>query len=350
MKSIFKRSAISLIVLGMAGSTYAAALSNNTTWSPRLTGVFIGVDALDLRPMNGDLDYVTVSSTSPSGSFYTRTISTDYDWSWRLYGGIKFTDNDDITLSWMRIRTSDKDSVGINTGTAPFPRWWFPGAWDAVSSRVKFDLDQVYGVWGHTINFNNPWSVRYAAGIEYAKLDSDMTVSAQQYSESSYDLISYTAGSRLSGWGPRVEFDMTYHLPYNFALFGKANAALLVSDRKISLEPYYAYDEYEQFSGGTSHFSTRHVVVPRFGMRLGASYTAMFGQAGAEGGSCTTLTIDAGWQVESYVHAIERPNSATAVVSDVTSLANYSNFASTKTSNFGDQGLFLGVKLGMDWL
>ncbi|MBX3709874.1 MAG: hypothetical protein KF702_09045 [Gammaproteobacteria bacterium] len=360
MKSIFKRSAISLIVLGMAGSTYAAAPSNNTTWSPRFTGVFIGIDALDLRPMNGDLDYVTVSPTSPSGSFYTRAISTDYDWSWRLYGGIKFTDNDDITLSWMRMHTSDKDSVGTSSGAIVFPRWGYPDPWDTVSSRVKFDLDQVYGVWGHTINFNNPWSVRYAAGIEYARLDNDMSVSSDvQYGNipqlqviDSGSTLGAITKSRLRGWGPRVEFDVTYHLPYNFALFGDANASLLVSTRKISQEwnDYYYDNQSVEWDSYSSHFSTRHVVVPRFGMRLGASYTAVFGQAGAEGGSCTTLTIDAGWQVESYVHAVERLDGAYGL-SGVAASVQPGYFApSTKTSNFGDQGFFLGVKLGMDWL
>ncbi|MBX3709875.1 MAG: hypothetical protein KF702_09050 [Gammaproteobacteria bacterium] len=362
MKSIFKRSAISLIVLGMVGSTYAAAPGNNTTWSPRLTGVFIGIDALDLRPMNGDLDYITVSPTSPSGSFYTRAISTDYDWSWRLYGGIKFTDNDDITLSWMRMRASDKDSVGTNSGATVFPRWGYPGSWDTVSSKAKFDLDQVYGVWGHTINFNNPWSIRYAVGIEYAKLDSDMSVSSEAYDyydnnsqvQSEGGTLGTITESRLRGWGPRVEFDMTYHLPYNFALFGDANASLLVSTRKISqVWDIYEYDsefgsEWREYS---SHFSTRHVVVPRFGMRLGASYTAVFGQAGAEGGSCTTLTIDAGWQVESYIHAIERLDGIVVGSARAAALDKSSYFAPfTKSSNFGDQGFFLGVKLGMDWL
>src|SRR5690606_14129258 len=93
-------------------------------------------------------------------------------------------------------------------------------------------------------------------------------------------------------------------------LFANTNAALLVSTRKIELEGYSS----NYYNGGgydlySSYYSNRHVVIPKLGMRLGASYSFMFGQAGGEGAPCSSLTIDAGWQVESYIHAIERPNS-----------------------------------------
>src|SRR4029079_9428740 len=110
MKSILKRSAISLIVIGMAGSAHAA-MSNTASWSPQFNGAFIGVEGLDLRPQNGDLSYVSVSPTSSPGAFNSTSISTDYNWAWRIFGGVKVTENDDLTLSWMRMRESNHDSV-----------------------------------------------------------------------------------------------------------------------------------------------------------------------------------------------------------------------------------------------
>ena len=188
---------------------------------------------------------------------------------------------------------------------------------------------------GHTINFNNPWSL-FAAGFEHAKLNSDMTVNG---TNSSFAAIGFTADSHLNGWGPRVELNMTYHLPYNFALFADANAALLVSTRKISQFGNFGSTTSEEITLNSSYFSTRHVVIPHFGERLGASYTWIFGQAGGEGCSLSALTIDAGWQVDSYVHAIERP-----IVSFGSFGNSSSGFASTKTSNFGDQGFFIGLQ------
>jgi hypothetical protein len=243
------------------------------------------------------------------------------------------------------MRDSDKDYSNIFSSAVTIPRFLFDNDWDVVQGKVDFDLDDVYGVWGHTINFNNPWSVRYAAGFEYAKLDSDMTVSAEEFDDTD-GLIGFTSHSHLKGFGPRVEFDMTYHLPSNFALFANAHAALLVSKRKISLNPQDFIDSDIDFL--STYYSSRHVVVPKFGTRLGVSYSTMFGQAGAEGCSGTALTINAGWEVESYVHAIERPESSFFGVDRVQQSA--SSFTSTKTSNFGHSGFFLGLTLSSGWM
>jgi len=235
MKSFFRKSVISAFVMGLTGTSAFAHHVNqsNAMWSPHYTGFFIGVDGLDLRPENGDLDYVTLFPTISLSPFYTQNVSPDYQWSWRFYGGIKFTDNDDITVSWLRMRADDGDSVSLPTGSSAQPRWLSTTTWNTVSGSVDFDLDEVYAVWGHTIYFNNPWSVRYAAGVEYAKLDSDLTVTGDQAS-SGLSGVGFTADSHLKGFGPRVAFDMTYHLPCNFALFANANAALLASTRKLS--------------------------------------------------------------------------------------------------------------------
>jgi hypothetical protein len=345
MKSFFRKSIISMFVMGLAGTSvvsHAGAQSNSAMWSPHFTGWFIGVDGLYLRPENGDLDYVTLfpASAFSGGSFQTQNISTDYKWSWRFYGGIKFTDNDDLTFSWLRMRASDNDSVGVPVDNSSQPRWQDTQTWDNVSGDVDFDLDEIYLVWGHTINFNNPWTVRYAAGVEYAKLNSDFTITGQDISNG-FDGTGFVADSHTRGFGPRFEFDMTYHLPCNFALFGNANAALLVSTRKISQVAIEGSDEDRDLN--SSYFSTRHVVIPKFGARLGASYTYIFGQSGGEGACLSALTIDAGWQFDSYIHAIERPESTGFSTDTLTALSS-GTFADTKTSNFGDQGFFIGLK------
>ena len=374
MKSFFKRSAITIAILGIAGASYAKSSGYYLTG---LTGAFIGVEGLDLRPMNGDLDYVTLVPNSPDTTFNTQAINPSYNWNWRIYGGIKFTDSDDITLSWMQMRTSESDSVSP-TGSPPpngiggsFPRWLvLPGfittyAWSTISSHVTFDLDDAYAVWGHTIKFNNPWTVRFAAGLEYAKLDSDLRVTTLNNTLPSPPIFfgnttfGYTADSHTKSFGPRLEFDAKYSLPYGFALFEEGNMALFNSTRKVSLIPYTPGFSIETFVVSNflfynSSFTTRHVIIPKFGTRLGASYSYTWGQAGAEGCGATTLTVDAGWEIEAYIHAIERPEQGFASRADGTPtppIPSFSNFdfATTKVSNFSNQGLFVGIKLGMDW-
>jgi hypothetical protein len=374
MKSFFKRSAISMIVLGITGSAYAAVPNNPnnwSNWSPQYSGVFLGVEGLYLEPRNGDLDYVTVIPSSPGESFTTSNINTDYDWSWRIYGGIKFTENDDITLSWLQSNESDNEHLalaGTESDVLSAPRFHFIFPWDNITGHASFDLDDAYLVWGHTIHFNNPWSVRFAAGLEYAKIDSDLRVTAN---DTEADLpIGYTgfeAKSDTKGFGPRVEFDMIYGFGCGFNAFANFNAALLVSSRDVSLNPVVPSvtitDEEEgettTFDFFSSDYSKRHVVIPKFGARLGVGYTYIFGQAGAEGCG-TALTINVGWQVESYIHAIERPSDG---FSDVTfdeepippALQQepetlFGAFNHTKTSNFGDQGPFIGIQVSTGWL
>jgi hypothetical protein len=352
MKSFFKRSAISLVVLGMAGSVYAGTPNHNySSWCPHVSGAFIGVEGLDLRPMNGDLDYVTVFPTAVGGIFNTNQISTSYKWGWRVYAGLKVTENDDLTVSWMQLNTSQNNSVGLGGTDAASPRWLSEFedilAWNSVNGHVTFDLNDAYAVWGHTIYFNNPWSVRFAGGVEWAQLHSNMTVTGDSTTTAVGD-VGFKAKNSTTGVGPRFEIDMTYHLPYGFALFGNGNAALLVATRDLSLYPTNTTETVFDFFG--SNYSDRHVVVPKFGARLGASYSYTWGQAGGEGCRTTTLMVDAGWQVESYIHAIERPDDPGFSTIPALLPVTDGHFAGTKVSNFSDSGLFLGIQLGTDWV
>lgn len=347
MNSFFKRSAISLVVLGMAGASHAA-MSNNTMWGPQFTGVFIGVEGLNLRPQNGDLDYVTsFSSVLVNPVINTGAISTSYDWGWRVYGGINFTDNDDLTLSWMQLDTSDSRSLTTLVNTTYVPRWLFDGDWSGgIAAKVKFRLDEAYLVWGHTIHFNNPWSIRFAGGVEYAKIDSDMFVSASDAPLFSVPFdLGFESKSHAQGWGPRIEFDASYQFPYGFNWFARTNAALLSSTRKISL---IASDNDFDIGPTTlsASFSTRNIIIPKVGMKIGLGFSYLFGQAGAEGTCGTLLTLEAGWQADAYIHAIERP-----LVGPIESDGfNITAMSETKTSNFTDQGVFVGLKVSTSWL
>jgi hypothetical protein len=341
MKSFFKKTVISVFVLGMTGSAFAAHHNNASqssygTWTPHYTGFFVGAEGLDLRPLNGDVDYVTADPLTASGSFYNSAVSTSYQWGWRVYAGIRFTDNDDLTVSWMTYNPSNNDSVTNTAAQTLVPRWnASETTWSDVMGKVKNSFTDVYGVLGHNIHFNNPWSVRFAGGLEWTKLNSDFTVVATNSSSATLDGSGFDSTSHFRGFGPRVEFDVTYHLPYNLALFADTNAALLVSTRKLSLEAINPPTD--TTLNDSTYFSTRHVVVPKFGTRLGASYTWIFGQAGGEGACLSALKVDAGWQVETYVHAIERVEGRVGGPEDTA-------FVTTKTSNYGDQGLFIGLE------
>lgn len=323
MNTFFKRTAVSLVIAGMTSFAYAAVPQN---------GFFIGVEALDLRPMNGDLDFYSVYKNN--SGYNTHSISTDYDWGWRLFGGMRFGDNDDVTLSWLRLRSSSSDHD--DSSTYKYVQYISSG-YDAVSAKVNFDLDEAYAVLGHTVHFNNPWSIRFAGGLTYARLDSDLKVT-ETFNRNNISFqpqgdVTAESDSTMKGWGPRAEFDLMYDLGSNFALFANTNISLLVAKRELDIS-WYENSEFE----GDYTFDTRNVVVPKLGLRLGASYTWMMGQAGAEGAGGSSITLAAGWQVDSYIHAVERYKEWQA------------DLPTTKTSNFGDQGLFLGITFNSSWM
>lgn len=336
MKSYFKRSAIGLAVFSMTGSIFAMA-------------GFIGVEGLDLRPQNGDLDVVRTAFTSGSPAvthFNTNGISTDYNWDWRIFAGVRMGD-DDLTISWLRLRASDSLDDFVGPAGASI-RYLGTGSLSSTTytvgtGDVNFHLDEVYGVWGHTVHFNNPWSVRFAAGLEYAHLESDLTTLGVNASVANA-FGSAASDSDLKGWGPRAELDLMYQLPSNFMVFANSNAALLVSRREVEFSRNFVT------SGSTSatgfpefeDYTTRHVVIPKFGMRLGIGYSFPFGQIGGEG-MAGAITLTAGWQVESYIHAIERRGWDYSIGTSGGDTVILGGNDETKVSNFGDQGLFLGV-------
>src|SRR5579885_296011 len=361
MKSLFKKSAISLIILGMAGTSYAAmSAANNNSWSsPHMKGWFIGVDGLWLQPRNDDLDFVTVFPNTSTGAVSTKAISPDYDWGFRLFGGIKFGDNNDVTAGWTRFHTDDSSSISDPAGSIPSilgfsqPRWFPSDQWKNIHADVNFDLDDVWLVMGHTINFNNPWSVRFAGGLEYAKLDSDLDVQASTTGSSSTTTTlpnrtyEYDNTLALKGIGPRVEGNATYHLPNNFALFMDANAALLISKRDIALN---AFNPAGVTTFESITYSDRHIVVPHLGMRIGLNWSYYFGQAGGEG-TCNVVTVEAGWQADTYIDAIERNNGSSSSLSVQREISTIpvTPGTTTKDTNYSNQGLFLGVNFSSNW-
>lgn len=331
--NIFRRSAIGLVVLGIASVSFAGTILGTA-----LNGVFVGGEGLDLQARNGDLDYVTIFPATDTASFQTNNISPQYSWGWKVWGGLKFCGNEDVTVGWQRFynnRTDVTIPAVVDGSTNPtIPRFLPINAWDSITGHVNFKLNEGWGVFGHSFNMA-AWTFRLAGGVEWAKIQSNFTVQAFNTDE----LFGYENTSKTSGWGPRGEMDVVYHLPYNVALFANTNLALIVASRESNL---YSLN----FSNGAfpdSVYSNRHIVVPKVGMRLGVGYGYTFGMGGGEGASAmmTTIAVAIGWQVESYIHAIERNTNE----SPLTSLNS-----DTKLSNFGDSGLFLGVKVSADWV
>lgn len=345
MQGIFKKSAIALAIFGFAGAASAGFVS----------GAFFGGEGLDLQARNGDLDFVTVlgTGTSPIG---TVGLHPTYAWGWRLFGGLLFCNNNDATFSWLRYRhTNDNDfgtpvsPTALDTPLPSILRFMGPEPWSNIFADVDFQLDDAYLVFGHTVNLG-AWSVRFAGGAEYAKIHNDMTVQGIEETVNSGlqildELNGYDVESHFHGFGPRVELDFVYHLPYGLSAFAKPNVALIIGSRNIEVTNIFP-DPENSDSLLDYEFTNRRVVIPKLGIKLGLGFTYAMGDVGGEGGiagpfnNCG-LTIEAGWQADTYIHAVERPEGFTTLTA---------NNLHTRTSNFGIQGFFVGAILGTNWL
>jgi hypothetical protein len=358
MDTFFKKFTTALLMMGIASTACAAAGNANSAGIFRVNGVFFGVDALSLQPRNDDLDYVTVFPDTSTGSVSTKAIPTSYDWGFNLFAGIKFGNNNDLTLDWWRLHTNDSSSIPNQTESLVSmlvwqtqPRWLFTDTWQDINAKVDFKLDDVSLVLGHTVNFNNPWSLRFGGGLEYAQLDSDMQVLATYVVPSAFgSTYGFESENDFKGIGPRVESNLIYHLPYNFALFVDGDAALLIGRRDLGFDSLRTQGGASTVNGFPSiNFTTPHIVVPHLGMRIGVSYSYYFSQAGGDY-SCNVLGLEAGWQADTFINAIERVEQNT--VSELPQLVGgiSSSSVTTKVSSFSDQGLFFGVNFSSNWL
>lgn len=372
MKAFFKHTLIYLVMLCLASSVYArggaigrvttaattsaetsAALAQESAastdrtfaaaWQDHLNGAFVGFEGIDIRQMPEDTEYLA-SQELDTGAVKFNRIPTGYQWAWRVWLGVNLTGNDDVTASWMQIRLNDTRVINHPSNVLSLPRWSLRDIWENINGRYTSDLDEVYAVWGHRLKVNDRWELRWAAGAEYARINNTLTVTAD-VPTLAFLTFGYKGKSRLNSMGPRLELDAIWHVPYGcgFAIFAKTNLALLAGKRTVEMQNINL-NPVVFIAIPDSFYDTDYTVVPKIGMRVGGSYSHVFGQAGAEGMTCcrlTTFTLELGWMEESWIHAIAR--------AEQSNIGTFS-YNVTDAQNFNVQGFFLGLNINSDWL
>lgn len=313
----FKKTSMSIFAIGVTCLPSAFA-----------TSYFAGIDALYLQPRNDDLDYVGVFN--PNGSFQISNLDPDFQWGFRLYTGKEFNNSNDVTLSWQHLHSSNSGDTLGGLDSPIFPKWLFVSIWQNIHGHATFDYDEVYAVLAHTQNLQSPWQVRYGFGPEYARIHSEINVSA--FNLNSSIAVGHSDASHFNGIGPRFEGNLFYNLNKSLNVFINANTALLIGDRDVSLN---ATDKIDNTS---KIYSGHNTVVPKVGLQLGINYSQPIGIIGGAGNVATTIDLQAGWQTETYFSAIE--HAETGIIG-----GEGASLLTTKTSNYNNQGVFLGGKL-----
>lgn len=341
----FKKSVLALAALGFASTSFAGVF----------TGIFGGIEGTYLQARNDDLRFVTVYPGLITGDI--TKIDNIYlpgdnnDWSYRLFGGMNFCGGEDVTFSFFIFNTSDSraipDPVGTNTlpGISQ-PRWLPSNPFSNIHGKIVNRLSDYYLEFGHTWSIAEPWTLRVAGGAEYTHLDSNMTVQGTLPTPT-IPATGYESRSGLRAVGPRIAIGSNYNVPYGLSVFARGNAALLVGHRNITLDTLYTTptNAFPSF-----YYKQRIPVVPKFGIRAGIGYQQTFGVVGGEGGASptgTTFRVEAGWQAEAFIHAIERPAGNTSSRQALSPIVNNTD---TVMSNYTYEGPFVTLSMNTYWL
>lgn len=333
MKFNVKKSIVAMVALGISGAASAYYLPN--THHLAQNKFFFGAEGLYLQPGAHDLNYATTLSTDGKTT-KVHSLDPDYEFGFSLWAGYHLINHNDITVNWTHLFEAD-DSETLHTPSSV--RWQNEGVgFDNVKGKAQFDFDNIYGVYGHTF-YAHHWSLRLGAGVQYVDLSQDLKVSGNG-TGSNEDPISFNNKSESSfdGVGPRVEMDVLYPMRNGFGLTGHLATAMLIGKQESDLN--LEQTQSNVVSKAEIDTSKPERVVPMVGAKAGINWTHNFGSTGPEGAFTMgpILTIEAGWQAESYIDAIDQFGRDNSI---------QDHPLNHKTTSFTLQGPYLGFQLNL---
>ncbi|KTD07612.1 Lpg1974 family pore-forming outer membrane protein [Legionella jamestowniensis] len=307
-----KKTAVAVLALGssavFAGTMGPVCTPGNVTVPCERTAWDFGVYALYLQPAyDASFDYPFI--TAPDGiTTHYRDLDPDWGWGFKLEGSYHFNTGNDLNLNWYHWnKDTDTGFAGVfldGVGGPFYGSHHFEPKWDAVN--LEF---------GQHVDFGEFKDIRFHAGVQYARIEHELTASGYIPPASVLTGFSVTGDHEFNGFGPRTGMDMTYNFGNGFAIYGNGAAAILVGDSKFN----GAFGAGGFLVATTSGSKT--TIVPELEAKLGAKYTYAMAQG--------DLTLDAGWMFVNYFNANHR-------ISPVTGLSHESNFAL--------QGPYAGLK------
>ncbi|ASQ44686.1 Lpg1974 family pore-forming outer membrane protein [Legionella clemsonensis] len=298
-----KKTAVAVLALGssavFAGTMGPVCTPGNVTVPCERTAWDFGVYALYLQPTY-DVGFGYPFFTTVDGTVRYRDLDPDWGWGFKLEASYHFNTGNDLNLNWYhwnKETTEGFSGVGFSEEfDGPFVgSHRFEPKWDAVN--LEF---------GQHVDFGEFKDIRFHAGVQYARIEHEITASGYVPPASVFTGFSVNGDHEFNGFGPRTGMDMTYNFGNGFAIYGNGAAALLVGDAKFNT----AYGAGGLLLGTASGSKT--TIVPELEAKLGAKYTYAMAQG--------DLTLDAGWMWVNYFNANH-------FISPVTGLGHESNFA-----------------------
>lgn len=280
-----KKLSLALAMLGF-GSTVAYA-GGIDYQEPDDAGVFtIGVEALYVRPTDGNFAYGVQGTQNNSGQIVGRTVSNDSDFQWGYHLDLAYAtpgDGPDISVGYTNLDTEDSQN-----------RSSLVGDYDAARLRTSFDYTDIDLLIGKEFVLQNRYHFHPFAGVRYADISSK---DRGFFTKNGAVVQSGEIRNETSGVGPRAGVDAAVELSNGFSLVGRAAGSML-------------YSSFDWKLNGTSvgtvsnttislKNSDQHITVPEVDYRLGVNYTHEFS-------SETSFGVELGWTAVQYSDALDR--------------------------------------------
>jgi len=339
-----KKTALAVIALGstaaFAGTMGPVCSAVNVTVPCENTAWDLGGRALYMQAtggFGGNTYYANLANTTLN-SAYSTEANPNWGWGFQLEGSYHYSTGNDFNLNWYHYK-----SGGVTNTLGALTRSYIANDTDFFGAGTSFSntpsWDQVNMEFGQHVDFGENKFARLHAGMNYSRVafTGNAVVLWGNYTTSSNVQESYTANysTVFNGFGPRVGMDLDYEWGNGLGVYGTGAFSVLAGSSKHSRAVNQYSVNNSALTDGYVVGSSQHRVVGELDAKLGFLYTYAMAQG--------DLSLDVGWAFAQYIGALNA-TSADFSTDPNTASDGYRTINSDRSSNFGIQGLYFGLK------
>lgn len=285
-------------------------------------GLAVTITGLYLKPSANNLQYGVFTNPLPlpAPNWQQKIVNPSYSGAFDLAVQYNLMDGrESAKLNWLHFNSTDSASASSNGQTSVGPAYYFGPAEQfllntGANSRVKFNVDSVNLVFGHSIDLSNHIQVQPFIGLSAVylreKIANNYWGADPVYGPYTHDVYSK---STFTGFGPRIGFNGSYFVTNRFAVTGSIAGDLLAGGLQYNTN-FTSWTGYT--AGALPHNNipantsmanqnlTR--IVPELDAQLALLYSVPFDKGSA-------LTLQAGYTYAVYFDAINQVLPGTVV-------------------------------------
>lgn len=251
---------------------------------------------LEPTPSNNDLVFAILNEQG--GAQKDKEVDPDMCWRGIYELGYRFCSSYDVWVSYFGLDQSDRTKVDTTSGqtiTSVNASGNVNVLYLSASSRVKYQLDQLDGLFGKYLQVASCLTFHHGVGLRYLCLDREQN---NGYFEGSppqnFETKTNVLKSRYRGIGPIYSFEPDWNLFWGLSIVGKTSLALLVGDLKSTLD---------QVNTGLVINSSNDLrtpkspsIVPVFDGQVGLKYNGACG--------CFWFDLEGGYRYSAYYRGV----------------------------------------------